>query len=448
MRQSSCLRDFIKYSSFNVMGMLGLSCYILADTFFVSKGLGADGLTALNLAIPVYSFIHGSGLMIGMGGGTMYAISKSRGDHDGANRAFTTAAFLIAVFAAVFFLLGLFCSELITGLLGADASVFQMCRTYLRVILLFAPAFMTNNLLLCFVRNDGAPQLSMMAMIGGSLSNIVLDYLFIFPFQMGIFGAVFATGLAPVISMLILSPYFIRKRNAFHLCKCRLLGRLPFRILTTGLPSLITEVSSGIVMIVFNLIIMRLQGNIGVAAYGIIANLSLVVIAAYTGIAQGIQPLISSSYGAGLHANMRKILRYALTTLVLLSAAIYASVFFGAEQITVLFNSEQNPVLQEIAVPGLRYYFTACLFAGFNIILSFYFTSSERRLPAQVISILRGFALILPLAFLLSSVWGMTGVWCVFPATELLVSMIAVILLLLQDREKQTKQCTNIQQGK
>ena len=382
MKCSPCFRDFIKYTAFNVLGMLGLSCYILADTFFVSKGMGTNGLTALNLAIPVYSFIQGSGLMIGIGGGTMYSISKSRENYAEADRVFSTAAILTVSIAAVFFLLGVLGSDMITKMLGADDAVFQMCKTYLQVILLFAPVFMLNNLLLCFVRNDGAPQLSMAAMIGGSLSNVVLDYIFIFPFKMGIFGAVLATGFAPVISMLILSPFFLRKRNRFHLCRCRLLGKLPLHIMATGLPYLITEVSSGIVILIFNLIVMRLLGNIGVAAYGIIANLSLVVIAVYTGVAQGIQPLISSNYGVGLHTNVKKILRYAMITLLLLSGIIYAGVFFQAEQIAELFNSEQNMLLQRIAVTGLRYYFTASLFAGFNIILSVYFTSSEHRLPA------------------------------------------------------------------
>jgi len=178
MSKSTCFKDFVKYSSLNVMGMIGLSCYILADTFFVSKGLGTNGLTALNLAIPVYSFIHGSGLMIGMGGATRYSIRKSQNDSVAANQTFSNAVIIAAGFAAFFIMLGVLFSGTIIFFFGADVSVFNMSKTYLQVILLFAPAFLLNNVLLCFVRNDGAPQLSMMAMIGGSLSNIVLDWVF------------------------------------------------------------------------------------------------------------------------------------------------------------------------------------------------------------------------------------------------------------------------------
>lgn len=439
MQKSNCFQDFVKYSSLNVLGMIGLSCYILADTFFVSKGLGTNGLTALNLAIPIYSFIHGSGLMIGMGGGTKYSIQKSQGKDKVANSIFSHVVAIAAVFAAVFVLIGLFFSGNIVTLLGADETVYQMTKTYLQVILLFAPAFLMNNVLLCFVRNDGAPQLSMTAMITGSLSNIILDYVFIFPCQMGIFGAVFATGLAPIISMLILSSHFIKKKNQFHWIKCRLERRMAASICSSGIPSLITELSSGIVIIVFNSIILGLEGNVGVAAYGVIANLSLVIIAIYTGIAQGIQPIMSRNYGVGNHRNIQLILRYALITMLILSVIVYMGVVLGAEQITAIFNSERNELLQTIAVEGLKLYFIACPFAGFNIIISIYFTSTEYPIPANIISILRGFFVIIPMAFLLSSIAQITGVWCAFPATELLVTIVGVIFFVMSKKARKRR---------
>lgn len=428
MKNAAYLREFAKYVSLNVLGMAGLSCYILADTFFVARGLGANGLTALNLAIPVYSFIHGVGLMLGMGGATKYAIQKSQKETAGANRTFTTALLLGLGFAAAFFLTGALFSAPLAGALGAKGAVLEMSRTYLRVILLFAPAFLLNDLLLCFVRNDGAPQRSMLAMLGGSLSNILLDYIFIFPFDMGILGAVLATGLAPVISILILLPFFAQKKNGFHAIRRGASGQLACGIVSNGLPSLVTEVSSGVVIIVFNLLLLGLQGDTGVAAYGVIANLSLVVIAVFTGVAQGVQPILSRNYGTGNREGVRQTLRYALMTLFVLSILIYAGVFLGAPQIVTAFNSERNELLQRLAVPGLKIYFTGGAFAGVNILLSVYFTSTEDARPAHLISLLRGFAIIVPLAFLFSTVGGATGVWCAFPVTELLVSGAALVL--------------------
>lgn len=424
-KNSDVLRMFIRYVILNVCGMIGLSCYILADTFFISKGLGANGLTALNLAIPVYSFIHGSGLMIGMGAGTKYSIYKSQKQEQKANRVFTNAVYLAGIFAAVFVFAGLFLAGKITVLLGADESVYGMTKIYLRVILLFSPAYLMNNLLLCFVRNDGAPQLSMAAMLTGSFSNVILDYIFIFPMQMGIFGAVLATGFAPLLSIGVLSPYFLKKKNQFHLVRCMLELKRAGGILLSGVPSLITEVASGVVIIIFNVIILKLEGNIGVAAYGVIANLSLVIISIYTGISQGMQPIMSSFYGAGDLSTVKKILKYGVISMMALSLVLYIGIYFGAAGITSIFNSEGNQVLQKIAEEGLKIYFLACPFAGFNIIISVFFTSVEYPVPANVISVLRGFAVIIPLAFLLAAAAKMLGVWCAFPITECLVAILA-----------------------
>ena len=195
-------------------------------------------------------------------------------------------------------------------------------------------------------------------------------------------------------------------------------------ICSDGLPSLITELSSGIVIIIFNMIILNLQGNTGVAAYGIIANISLVVISVYTGIAQGIQPILSSSYGKGDRTAVHSILRYALITMLAISVLVYLAIF----------NSEKNVLLQQTAVKGLVIYFTACVFAGFNIILSVYFTSTEFARPAHVISLLRGVFVIIPMAFFLSYLFGMTGVWLAFPVTELLVSILGGILFFRHNR--------------
>lgn len=435
---TSTFREFARYASLNILGMLGLSCYILADTFFISQALGPDGLTALNLAIPIYSFIHGCGLMLGMGGGTRFSILKSQREHQQANRVFTNVLYLAAVFATLFVLTGLFGADGLSVLFGAQGAVRSMSTIYLRVILLFAPAFLANNVLLCFVRNDGAPHLSMAAMIGGSLSNVVLDWVFLFPCAMGIFGAVFATGLAPIISMMILSPHFFRKKNQFRPVPCAPSGKAVWRIVASGVPSLVTEVSSGIVIIVFNGLIMNMEGNIGVAAYGVIANLSLVVIAIYTGIAQGIQPILSRNYGMGNQKSLLEILRYAMISMLVISFLVYGAVWMFAPQISAAFNSQGDPTLQDIATNGLKLYFIACPFAGCNVVLSMYFTSIERPLPAHVISLLRGFFLIIPLAVLLSAVWKMTGIWCAFPVTEFLVSLLSIWLFFTAVRHTKT----------
>lgn len=422
------MRDFARYTFLSVLGALGVSCYILADTFFVSKGLGTNGLAALNLAIPVYNFIHGTGLMLGMGGATRFSVCKSQGSYEEVDRIYTNTVYLALLLSAVFVLPGLLFSEQLAVLLGADASVLEMTDTYLRWLLLFSPAFIFNDVLLCFVRNDDSPQLSMIAMLIGSLSNIVLDYVFIFPMQMGIFGAIFATGLSPVISIVMMLPHWLRKKNTFHLTKTKVSAYIIKQDLSLGFPSLIAQLSSGIVMIVFNGIILGLEGNTGVAAYGVVANISLVIVAIYTGIAQGIQPLVSTFYGVGNDRQAKAVLRYAMVTMLTVSLAVYLFIFIFAQPTTSVFNSENNGALQQIAVMGLKLYFLSAAFVGYNIILATFFTSIEKALPAHILSILRGLVLIVPMAFFMSALWGMTGVWLTYPITESFTALLGFLI--------------------
>ena len=423
MKQKSCFWEFSHYTILSVLGMLGVSCYILADTFFVSKGLGTNGLAALNLAIPVYNFIHGTGLMLGMGGATKFSVCKSQNRKESVDCIYTNTVYLAVLFAVIFVLTGTFLSEQIASVLGADADILEMTTTYLRWLLLFSPAFLMNDVFLCFVRNDGSPQISTTAMMLGSFANIVLDYIFIFPMQMGIFGAVFATGLSPVISISVMLLYRIKKKNSFHLMKTKMRTDIIRQELSLGVPSLIAQVSAGIVMIIFNMIILRLEGNTGVAAYGVIANISIVIVAIYTGIAQGIQPLISNFYGVGDERQIRMVLRYAMAVMAVFSIVVYLLTFLFAQPVTNIFNHENNVRMQQIAVEGLKLYFTSNIFVGYNTILPVYFTSIEKALPAQVLSILRGFVLIVPMAFVLSVLWGMMGVWLAYPLTELLTAL-------------------------
>ncbi len=420
------MKEFARYVILSILGMLGVSCYILADTFFVSNGVGTDGLTALNLAIPVYNVIHGCGLMLGMGGATKFSICKCGNDPKRIDVIYTNTVYLAIFFAGVFMAVGLFGARPLAALLGADDVVIGMTETYLRWLLIFSPAFIMNDIFLCFIRNDDGPQLSMTAMLIGSFSNILLDYLFIFPLDMGIFGAILATGLSPVISITVMLPRWIKKKNSFHIIKTKIAMDVVVQDLSIGFPSLIAELSSGIVIITFNTLILGIEGNIGVAAYGVIANIALVVVAVYTGLTQGTQPLVSQAYGGGKKTEMKQYLYYALITMTILSALIYAAIFVFADPIAGIFNSENNARLQEIAVTGLRIYFVSNIFVGFNIVLAAFFASVEKIIPAHVLTLLRGLILIMPMAFLMANLFGMTGIWLTYPLTECMVMGIGI----------------------
>lgn len=419
MNEKHIQRDFMKYVSLNIIGMIGLSCYILADTFFVAQGIGVHGLTALNLAIPAYSFIHGTGLMIGMGGATRFAISKSE-------QIFTQALYQWVLMAALFLFAGLFLSQSIAVMLGADHQTLENTTIYLKTILCFAPFFMLDNIVICFVRNDGNPKLSMAAMLIGSLSNIILDYIFIFPCEMGMFGAALATGVAPVVGLMVLSTHFMKRKNTFHVSR-----QLPkikdwLDITFLGGSALITELSSGVVMIVFNMMILRLAGNTGVAAYGIIANIALVVIAIFTGIAQGMQPIVSRCCGTENMSGAKQVLKYSVVTAGIIAMMVYGLSVVFAEPMVAAFNKDANELLTSIATNGMRIYFTAFAFVGINILSATYFSAVGCSKNAWVISLLRGFVLIIPMVLVLAALFGINGVWMSLTVTEFVVLLISV----------------------
>lgn len=422
------MRQFLKYTTLSILGTMGISCYILADTFFIAQGLGTEGLAALNLAIPVYNFIYGTALMLGMGGAIKFAILKSQGNQNQINTVYTNTIYLAVIFSAVFMLLGIFGSGTLARLLGAEGVVFEMTKTYLKWLLIFSPAFIINDIFLCFLRNDEAPQLSMIAMLIGSFSNIILDYIFIFPMGMGILGAVLATGASPVVGIILMSKHWRTKKNSFHLAKERMNLGMVKQNLSLGFPSLIGQVAAGITMIVFNFLILELEGNTGVAAYGVIANISIVIIGVFNGIAEGVQPLVADSYGSGNRKEIKSLHKYSMVMMAVIAIVIYVIIYIFADPITSIFNSEQNAKMQELAVIGLKLYFTSMLVAGYNIVITVFFTSTERVLPAQVLTLLRGVVLIVPLSFLMAKIWGMNGIWMTFPVTELIVAVIGWML--------------------
>ena len=418
--------EFRRYAAPGVLGMIGISCYILADTFFVAKGTGSLGLAALNIAIPAYNLMNGLGLMVGVGGATHYSLCRAQGDAVEADRTFTHTLLLGLCIALVFVLTGTFGVVPLSRLLGANAETLDMTAVYLRLLLCFAPFFVTNNIMIAFVRNDGEPGRAMAGMIAGSLFNIVFDWVFIFPCGLGMFGAALATGASPLVSLLVLSGHLRRPSRGFHLRRERLRPRLLPRICAPGLSSLVSELASGITLLLINLVLLRIAGNTAVAAYGVIANLALVESAIFTGLSTGVQPLISRS----AEADRRRLLRWTVTSALVISALMYVLVFVFASPITAVFNSEHDPALAACAVPGLRIYFAGFLAACINIIAAAYFSAAGQASRGFIISLVRSIIAIPPVLFALSALLGVTGVWLTFPAVEALTCALSLLFIL------------------
>ena len=422
-------REFLEYVLSSILAMVGQSIYILADTYFVARGLGANGLAALNLAIPIYSFINAVGLMLGIGGAARFIVARTVGDKKRSRQIYTTSAACGLLAGFGFALLGIFFVNPITTLLGAKGETYEMTKTYLRMVMLFAPAFISNSIFSAFVKNDGGPKLAMLGMLAGSFFNTVFDYIFIFPMGLGIFGAVLATVFSPIMGIAVLSLHLIRKKSSFYPVKGGFRLTELKRVLSLGLSSLISEITNGIVMIVFNIVILKLAGNAGVAAYGVLANIILVVMAVYNGIAQGVQPLFGRFFATNDREKLRLSYRDALIAVGLSSALFYFVTMGFPAQITALFNNENNAEMQRLAVEGFRLYFSSCFFLGFNLLTIMYFVSTAQDKQSQILSLLRGIVLVLPFLLVFSTLFGMTGVWLAMPVSELVVTLLGIKML-------------------
>ena len=421
-------KQFVKYVSQNIFGLLGTSCYILADTYFIAQAAGTDGVTLLNLCLPIYNFIFAIGSMIGLGAATRYAILRAQGEEK-AQRYFSNAIFCACILAVPFVLAGIFCPDGLLRLMGGDAGIVALGENYARIFLLFTPFFMCNYVVASFVRNDGDPSLAMVATLSGSLFNVVFDYIFIFPMGLGLPGAALATAISPMLSIAICSTHFLKQSNTVAFVRKAPSLRLLAQSCQLGISGFVGELSSGVTTTVFNFLLLRLAGNVAVAAYGVVANFALVATAIFNGVAQGAQPLVSQCYGRNEMAGAKKLLLLGCGTALGLAAVLYGVVFGFTDSLVALFNSENSALMAEFAHSGMRLYFAGYFFAGCNIVAAGYLGAVDRPTEASITSLCRGMAAIVVCSLVLSALFGMTGVWAAFPASEAITFALTVYLL-------------------
>lgn len=421
-------KQFFKYVSQNIFGLLGTSCYILADTYFIAQAAGTDGVTLLNLCLPIYNLIFAFGSMIGLGAATRYAILRAQGDAR-AQRYFSNAIFSVCILAVPFMLVGIFRPDGLLRLMGGDADIVALGMNYARIFLMFTPFFMCNYVVASFVRNDGDPSLAMVATLSGSLFNVVFDYIFIFPMGLGLPGAALATAISPILSIAVCSAHFIKKSNTITFVRKAPSVRLLAQSCQLGISGFVGELSSGVTTTVFNLLLLRLAGNVAVAAYGVVANFALVATAIFNGVAQGAQPLVSQCYGKNEMAGARKLLLLGCGTALGLAALLYGVVFGYTDALTALFNSENSALMAAFAHSGMRIYFVGYFFAGCNIVAAGYLGAVNRPAEASITSLCRGMVAIVVCSLVLSALFGMNGVWAAFPVSEVITLALTVFLL-------------------
>lgn len=417
LKENTYLLSF-KFLLSSILGTLSVSFYILFDTIFIGQAAGGDGLAALNICLPIYTLLSCMGLLLGMGGGAAFSLARGKNDMASAHKTFTLSILLGVLMSLCFSAIGILYLEDIAYWLGATPAIIELVTDYMHYLFLFAPSFMLVHILTVFMRNNDLPHIAMISTIISGLVNVVLDIIFMFPLGMGLKGAALATCLSSLLSLGILIFSILKKPGELKWHPSPFDKVLMKQIFSIGLPTFIVEICGGIVIFLFNNVLLIQVGTIGVSAYGIIANIALMAMAVFNGIGQGIQPLISMNHAAGQIPRVLTFKKIGLIVSFIVGILFYVVGLLMRYEIAGLFISNE-PELLEVAAHAIPYYFIAFLLVGVNLITNYYYQAIGESRYSVLISLSRGLIFVLIGLMILPGLLGIVGIWLVVPFAEL-----------------------------
>lgn len=406
--------------------MLVTGLYFVVDGIFVGRGVGTQALAAINIAVPFISILTAVSMMITIGGATLTSIHFGKNEKEKANATFRLSLTMMLCFSLVMTLISFFFSQPIAKLLGASDLLLQDVSNYIKFFVMFGIFFCSSNTLSAFVRNDGNPHLAFWGMIVGAVSNIFLDWIFIFPLKMGLVGAAIASGLGQVLACLVLCSHFFRKKGDLTIGKFKFHFSDFRQIIKTGTPEFITQMSQPIIILCYNFIVLDVFGEMGVSAFSVISYILVLVMGVFIGLAQGIQPLLSRSFGEGDNESENLFLQKGLRLNIILAATIYIIMLLFGKDIISIFNS--SPQLIMLGYDCVKIYGICFLFAAANIVYTVYYLATKRTTQALVISLLRSFIVSTICIFLMPMIFGEGAIWTGIVVAELFVMLIAMII--------------------
>ncbi|PEZ03612.1 MATE family efflux transporter [Bacillus sp. AFS018417] len=421
LREKPIKSLFISYLIPAVLGMVLMSVNIMIDAVMVSRGVGANGLAGVNVAVPAFSIFFSISLWIGMGGATMYSIALGENKVERARSIFTQSMTVAVAIVGVLMIICLWKIEDIAYLFGANDVILPYSLDYLHVLFTFGMIYVLENILSTFIRNDGNPNLAMAGLIVTAVLNIVFNYIFIFILGWGVTGSASATILSAAIGFLVLLSHFFRKNSILKWTKLHLEWSTVKQIMIIGFPSFTTEVTVAIVTIGFNITFIQYAGEQGVASYAMVNSIHAITLLLFFGVGAALQPIASFHYGANLSERLKEGLQLAVKTAVVLGViATITGLFFG-KYLIGLFDVQSEELLNMTLI-GISLFFTQYVFLGYNIVYGEYFQSVRQTTKSVFIILSRGLLLIIPLLWIMPKLFGVNGIWLVMPVAELLTA--------------------------
>lgn len=412
-----------------IVMMVFTSIYSVVDGFFVSNWAGKTSFAAINLIYPFIAILGGVGFMLGAGGSALVGKTLGQGDRERANRYFTMMVIATAVAGVVLSTLGIVFLEPIAYFLGATEEMVGDCVLYGRIILCFNTAFMLQNLFQTFLTTAQKPKLGLLATVAAGLTNMALDALFVAGFRWGIVGAAVATGISQSVGGLLPLLYFLRpNKSLLRLGRTRMEARALLQACANGSSELMSNISGPLVSMLFNFQLMRLIGEDGVAAYGVLMYVGFIFVAIFIGYTIGTAPIISYHYGAQNRGEVKNILGKSLRIMTAVGVVMTALAWLLAGPLATVFVGYDR-ALMELTCHAFHIVSFHFMLAGVNIFTSSFFTALNNGGVSALISFLRTLVFQTLSVLVLPILLGVDGIWWAMTGAEVLTLAVSVTFL-------------------
>lgn len=428
---NSIAKDFklfslLRFAFPTMLMMVFMSLYTIVDGIFVSRLVGADALSSVNIVYPVINLLIAAGVMLASGGSAVIAKKMGEGNTKEAKEDFSflvLIGFILGIFMMVFG--NLFLESIVTAL-GATPVLVDYCMDYLGVCLLLAPACMLQLLFQTFFVTAGKPIAGLILTISGGIANMILDYLFMGSMNMGIKGAALATGIGQLIPAVAGLVYFSCFHGSLHFVCPKFRFRVLMKSCINGSSEMVTNLSTAVVTYLFNMTMLKFLGETGVAAITIVLYGQFLFTAMYMGFSMGVAPVISYNYGRNHRVLLRRIFKICVGFISVSSVVITVIALLSAPFIVQIFTPVETETYA-IAKDGFFLFSINYIFAGVNIFASSMFTAFSDGKISAIISFIRTFVLLVLNILLLPVIMGVTGIWLAVPAAEFLTVFVSLL---------------------
>ena len=439
-------KQFFKFVIPSVVSMLVFNLYTMVDGIYVARFVGEHALSAVNISMPYVNFIFAFSILFSVGTSTVVAIFRGENNMKSANETFTRNTIFLTVCALIITLLALVFQNELALFLGASEVTLPYVHDYLGVLIWFTFFFIVSYSMEVLVKTDGFPKLATAAVSVGAVTNIVMDYVLVVHVGMGIRGAAIATGLSQVLTFTVFTIHFLGKRGTIHWCKTTMDLSVYKRIVPIGTADFITELSAGTIIFLFNHAILKHIGDNGVVTYTVITYIYNIVMMTFTGISQGMQPLVSFYRGRREENTCRLFLRYALYSTFAMSMLALAICLFMTPALVSIFIDASRAELFTYTVHAFRIYSLCYLVIGYNIVCSGYFAAVEKSGYSFAISLLRGFVLIAASIWIMGELFQGEGIWYATLVCESSTLVVSIWCMLRSQKKAQIHEEQALQQ--